>query len=646
MKNRNAYIRVLFALLLFASCGETTEPVEEFLENAIGFTPATLPDDPFRSTGDLSTATLDAMTVFAHYTGTDDFNASSTPNFMYNQLVTKGAGNVWAYSPVKYWPLQNQKVSFFAVAPAPSADNGIEIVNGNAYTGYPAFRITPPVSPAAQADFCMATPVLNATYANPNGNESNDTDGQVKFHFEHAMAKLTFSAKYSSNEDFGIVVGKIEIKGLYGSNILRFTETGFAWDALDAASPTDDYVLSLADKTLVDIPLNQTGFTKVSADGTGELMLIPQTIPADVKIKVSLWVGGKWFDREGSMQLPISLQAGKSYNYSLTISDNNMSNVLSETVWEYAYTGNAQTFVAPQDGIYKLEAWGAGGESHYAGRPYGYGGYVKGLVSLKSGQSLGVYVGQYGNRASGVRKNWNGGGYNDGGENNAGYGGGATDFRLLLADVDPAVWNTAASLNSRILVAGAGGGSGDNAATGTLYHGHAGGLQGYDNYPSHSEGGTQTEGGFSAGNDDGSFGLGGNSTQNYGGSGGGGYYGGAGGRYANGHGSGGSSFISGMPNCVAIDPADITNDPRDRDEGNIPTALNYKQSVFGRSATWVDGDEIIISEYSMIDGAGYEWNSGQKSDTPIGMPDWNNAVNTVMGNTGQGHARVTRVMGP
>jgi hypothetical protein len=56
----------------------------------------------------------------------------------------------------------------------------------------------------------------------------------------------------------------------------------------------------------------------------------------------------------------LTLEAGNSYGYSLTMPDNSMSGVLNENVWSYSYTGNFQHFVAPKDGAYKLEAWGAG----------------------------------------------------------------------------------------------------------------------------------------------------------------------------------------------------------------------------------------------------------------------------------------------
>jgi hypothetical protein len=128
---------------------------------------------------------------------------------------------------------------------------------------------------------------------------------------------------------------------------------------------------------------------------------------------------------------------------------------------------------------------------------------------------------------------------------------------------------------------------------------------------------------------------------NYCGGGGGGYYGGAGNGYSAGQGSGGSSFISGMKGCVAINPAS-TSEPRAQDTNGSTASLNYSNSDFGTSLTWKDGDEIIFTNISMIDGDGHEWNTGAKAATVAGMPDWRKTDGSKMtGNTGHGHARIT-----
>lgn len=69
--------------------------------------------------------------------------------------------------------------------------------------------------------------------------------------------------------------------------------------------------------------------------------------------------------------------------------------------YTYNYTGDVQTFTAPADGVYTLEAWGASGGDGYddsvdrgnTSSVAGNGGYSKGNISLKKGQKIYVFVG-------------------------------------------------------------------------------------------------------------------------------------------------------------------------------------------------------------------------------------------------------------
>jgi hypothetical protein len=484
----------------------------------------------------------------------------------------------------------------------------------------------------------------------------------VPLHFDHVMAKVKFSAKYTSDkdEDFGVVIRKIEFGGLslHANNTLRLTATGFAWDAFPSEDSrvATNYVFSVDDNTLVDVSLNQTAATVVSSEA-GELMLLPQTISAGATLEVTTrWVGKVTEIRKIDMP-ELTWEAGKSYNYNLIIDENS----LSSFQWDWEYTGGAQTFTVPKDGTYTFEAWGAGGGTS-ASAIGGPGGYTRGEISLNAGQTVYIYVGQVGNIIAedySVPPTFNGGGQGgidaEFGGSVAGSGGGATDFRLFGGD-----WNNASSLNSRIMVA-AGGGGGEDPANIAQNGGYGGGLtggqgEGRDN-ATHGAGGggyggSQTAGGAISGSNvlPGQFGIGGNGgyayrdNRRFGGGGGGGYYGGGPGGYtANWRraGGGGSSFISGMTGCVAIDPTSTT-EPRAQDSNGNTAALNYNEAVFGTSPTWNNGAEILFTNPSMIDGAGYEWNTGAKGSL-TNMPNWSTCCTTITGNIGNGHARITLI---
>ena len=113
-------------------------------------------------------------------------------------------------------------------------------------------------------------------------------------------------------------------------------------------------------------------------------------------------------------------------------------------VWNYNYTGGAQTFTNECNAIYKVELWGGKGtpvNAQGATRGGGLGTYVYGNIELEKGKTLNVYVG---GAASGSTGGYNGGGN---GTNNSGGGGGATDIRV-----------DGTALANRIIVAGGGGG--------------------------------------------------------------------------------------------------------------------------------------------------------------------------------------------
>jgi hypothetical protein len=229
-------------------------------------------------------------------------------------------------------------------------------------------------------------------------------------------------------------------------------------------------------------------------------------------------------------------------------------------VVNFTATGSGVAWTPSDNGLYRIQLWGAAGGSVTQGR----GGYVEGRIMLTTADTLYIYVGTKGgenNNNYGGAGGWNGGGNGGNGYSTAdigGYGGGgASDVRLVGG-----AWDNLTSLYSRILVAGGGGGVG-GGWIGT----EAGGLVAENAHRTGSlstiPGGGQTtpptttlyigigtkgrgaNGGDGTNYTDSVLGHGG---------GGGGYYGGCTGATVygtkfNSSGAGGSSFISGLNNC-------------------------------------------------------------------------------------------------
>jgi hypothetical protein len=284
-------------------------------------------------------------------------------------------------------------------------------------------------------------------------------------------------------------------------------------------------------------------------------------------------------------------------------------------MYEFDYTGDVQTFVAPIDAYYQVELWGAQGGSYSETIQGGKGAYTKGTIYLKQNTTLYVYVGGMGKSDTSSKQN--AGGYNGGGL--SGYhqnaysfgGGGATDIRLKNGESD-----NFDSLKSRIMVAAGGGGTA-YANSYTHVPGYGGTLIGGTGSGSHNTytatGGTQTSGGEGYNQVDtrkGNFGFAAISAVEaggWGGGGGSGYYGGALG-FGQG-GGGGSSFISGYDGCDAIS-SESTND-------NI---VHTGQSV----------------HYS-----GYKFEYSQMVAGNEEMPS--HQTGTMIGNSGNGYAKISIV---
>ena len=199
---------------------------------------------------------------------------------------------------------------------------------------------------------------------------------------------------------------------------------------------------------------------------------------------------------------------------------------------EFDAVNKTEIFVAPLDGKYKLEVWGAQG----GGSNGGYGAYSVGTILLIKNQKLYITVGE--KSLSGI------GGYNGGGSvtGNVYGGGGATHIAT-----SPGVLSSLSTNQTSILIVAAGGGGSGNGYAG----GSGGGIFGVAGVGDDpGKAGTQTGGGAAnndCGGGSGSFGQGGTGSweeEALGGGGAGFYGGGSGGGSANnGSGGGGSSYI-------------------------------------------------------------------------------------------------------
>ena len=209
--------------------------------------------------------------VFAYYTPGEQYDAKATPNFMYNQKVTKD-GNDWKYEPVKYWPNEFgseatsdevDRISFFAYAPwtevDPTTGNVVAVnekdqkyniisVNKNTATGDPMIKYVVDTDPSTSVDLLWGVAADDAAtkYSGPIQQSSAVTitpgkpfidlvkpakpaEDLMSFNLKHALAKVKITIDYIDDKETpnGPAAGKInpDQTRIYVRN---FKMTGFA----------------------------------------------------------------------------------------------------------------------------------------------------------------------------------------------------------------------------------------------------------------------------------------------------------------------------------------------------------------------------------------------------------------------------------
>lgn len=169
---------------------------------------------------------------------------------------------------------------------------------------------------------------------------------------------------------------------------------------------------------------------------TGVISLKFITTPYDSDCQVTIKGAGYIKEGRNKVTVTVSKPGLESTVYTIYVLKGEN---LGEIAYDFDYTGEYQTFIAPAVGYYKFECWGAQGTG---GSATGKGGYTSGIIKLQEGDTFYIYVG--GQNAKG---GWNGGGTTTFGNG----GGGATDIRLKEGE-----WNDEEGLKSRLMVAGGG----------------------------------------------------------------------------------------------------------------------------------------------------------------------------------------------
>jgi hypothetical protein len=218
----------------------------------------------------------------------------------------------WSYGTPIEWP-RDYRLSFFAYGPAGGAT-----VATAASDGTPQVSFTVDSDAADQTDFLVAKPLMDRSWTQyPSGDPVNIV-------FEHALSRISFSGlKSTSGDTREITVKEITLNGLYGSGTTPLT---YPADWTLSGTANQNYTVSVADGTLDDTPFNNSGVPLTTS--SGHLFLMPQTLAnraeGDPTMDVTLMVQGKEVKYTSLVFSPEAWEAGRSYDYQLVVSGNDL----------------------------------------------------------------------------------------------------------------------------------------------------------------------------------------------------------------------------------------------------------------------------------------------------------------------------------
>lgn len=258
--------------------------------------------------------------VFAYYTGDQNWSTAGTstiPNFMYNQQV-RWASEQWTYSPVKYWPNNNNPaddsgatgsesknyLSFFAYAPY--SGSYITGFSANDAKGAPSVNYTW----GAENDLLYAAQTDRYKYDSVDANDNGRIGETVLFNFRHALCKVQFKVRRSNTSH------AVSLKSLSVSfkNTATFDLGSASWSSYDGSGSSNVFDASLS-------PISVTAETEASAHEVGSpIMLIPGALTT---YNVTYTVGGSEFTHKAapfeSGLIPSSGASGCQYTIIFTI---------------------------------------------------------------------------------------------------------------------------------------------------------------------------------------------------------------------------------------------------------------------------------------------------------------------------------------
>lgn len=212
--------------------------------------------------GDITTNNLTSFNVYA-YIGT----GTSPVLFMDNVTVNKTGTNKWEYSPVEYWPAE-ENVDFYAFAPSGwvGAGGPLKAISYDAYPG--------------------KEDIVYAVCPNMKG-QAHLPNAQVLLNFRHALSKVTVKMS-STNTTLQVKVSNVALANIMTKGNFHFPSGNTAgalsnttvgtWS--DQNTPhTYMFLMAQTPSDVVTLTTTPTDMSDIGLELGGAKYMLPQELP-------------------------------------------------------------------------------------------------------------------------------------------------------------------------------------------------------------------------------------------------------------------------------------------------------------------------------------------------------------------------------
>ena len=297
--NLSAIIASLFAVSCTAIEGDSPNGNSQ----AISFTPRTESRAAVSTANDMS----EGFRAWGWY-GTDQIN-----NNVFDGVTVSQSGNAWTYTGgTQYW-LPGYTYNFHALYPSTLPDENVTITADGTIT-VKSFDCS--------GTGTNAVDLMTASRLAMNGTAAE----QVAFTFFHELARVKFTVK---SENAVATIKSFKVYGVKYKGTLSKNDQGSTWDQTTICS-TDD--TPFVGETFEFNTTN--GWEK---DMLGDMLLIPDSDLTNAHVEIAYRYQGETTDRTYVVDLNTSTisqwEAGKSYNYTLTIKGGTLSITVNVVDW-------------------------------------------------------------------------------------------------------------------------------------------------------------------------------------------------------------------------------------------------------------------------------------------------------------------------